>query len=102
MVQIPSTRSPAGCSLVSNASAKRVFAVPGLSGFVRLKDILTVRRGFVEEKYAPLVSALFDGAPNCKIETQVKFEDGRTGVISADIAIRDVEFVSSGSERQAA
>jgi long-chain acyl-CoA synthetase len=61
-----------------------------------------VRRGFVAEKYAPLVSALFDGAQHCEIETQVKFEDGRTGVISADIAIRDVELVQPDSVRQAA
>jgi len=61
-----------------------------------------VRRGFVEEKYAPLISALFDGAQHCEIETQVKFEDGRSGTISADIVIRDVERVSSGSVRQAA
>jgi long-chain acyl-CoA synthetase len=62
-----------------------------------------VRRGFVAEKYAPLISALFDGAQHCKIETQVKFEDGRTGVIAADIAIRDVAFVPPpGEQRKAA
>jgi long-chain acyl-CoA synthetase len=61
-----------------------------------------VRRGFVEEKYAPLVSALFDGAQHCKIETQVKFEDGRSGTISADLVIRDVKLVASASVRQAA
>ncbi len=60
-----------------------------------------VRRGFVEEKYAPLVTALFDGAQHCEIETQVKFEDGRSGTISADIAIRDVKLVTSESVRQA-
>jgi len=61
-----------------------------------------VRRGFVEEKYAPLVSALFDGAQHCEIETQVKFEDGRSGVISADLVIRDVQLSTSGGVRQAA
>jgi long-chain acyl-CoA synthetase len=61
-----------------------------------------VRRGFVEEKYAPLISALFDGAQHCEIETQVKFEDGRSGVISADLVIRDVKLVSSAGVRQAA
>jgi len=61
-----------------------------------------VRRGFVEEKYAPLVSALFDGAQHCEIETQVKFEDGRSGTISADLVIRDVKLATSGGVRQAA
>ena len=61
-----------------------------------------VRRGFVAEKYAPLVSALFDGAQHCKIETQVKFEDGRTGVIGADINIRDVALVPPGEQKRAA
>ncbi len=61
-----------------------------------------VRRGFVEEKYAPLVDALFSGAQHCKIETQVKFEDGRSGVISADIAIRDVALVAPPPEQRKA
>lgn len=61
-----------------------------------------VRRGFVEEKYEKLVTALFSGAQHCEIETEVKFEDGRTGVISADISIRDVAIVTPGSQRQAA
>jgi long-chain acyl-CoA synthetase len=61
-----------------------------------------VRRGFVAEKYAPLVTALFDGSQHCKIETQVKFEDGRSGVISADIVIRDVALVPPGEQRKAA
>jgi long-chain acyl-CoA synthetase len=61
-----------------------------------------VRRNFVEEKYAPLVSALFSGANHCKIETQVKFEDGRSGVIRADVTIRDVEFVQARNQRKAA
>jgi len=61
-----------------------------------------VRRGFVAEKYAPLVSALYDGAQHCKIETQVKFEDGRSGVIRADIAIRDVASAPSPSEQRKA
>jgi len=48
-----------------------------------------VRRGFVAEKYAPLVEALYAGKNQCHIETQVRFEDGRTGMISADLRIMD-------------
>jgi long-chain acyl-CoA synthetase len=49
-----------------------------------------VRRGFIAEKYQPLLNALYAGKPNQYIETQVKFEDGRTGVVSADLKILDV------------
>ena len=60
------------------------------------------RRGYVAEKYAPLVGALFGGADHCEIETQVKFEDGRSGVISADVKIRDVDLVSAAEQKKAA
>ena len=47
-----------------------------------------VRRGFIQTKYAVLVEALYSGRKEQFIETQVKFEDGRTGVISATLPIR--------------
>lgn len=46
-----------------------------------------VRRAFIAQKYAVLVEALFQGKPSQFIETEVKFEDGRTGKISADLKI---------------
>ncbi len=46
-----------------------------------------VRRGFIAEKYAVLVDALYAGKTEQFIETQVKFEDGRTGVVSATLKI---------------
>ncbi len=42
-----------------------------------------VRRGFIAERYAPLVEALYDGSSAADISTEVTFEDGRKGVISA-------------------
>ncbi|MGQ0579414.1 MAG: AMP-dependent synthetase/ligase [Betaproteobacteria bacterium] len=59
-----------------------------------------IRRGFLAEKYAPLVVALYGGAQSCRIETQVKFEDGRTGSIRAEVRVRDV--LQPGSDRKAA
>jgi long-chain acyl-CoA synthetase len=50
-----------------------------------------VRRGFIQEKYGPLVDALFNGNTVQHIETQVKFEDGRTGSIAANIKIVDTK-----------
>jgi long-chain acyl-CoA synthetase len=49
-----------------------------------------VRRGFVAEKYAPLVEALYSRRDRCSIEAEVTFEDGRKGKISAELTIRDV------------
>ena len=61
-----------------------------------------VRRGFIAQKYAVLIDALYDGKQRQYIETQVKFEDGRQGMISADLEIRDVKTFSSAGARQAA
>ncbi|MDM0055731.1 AMP-binding protein [Variovorax fucosicus] len=46
-----------------------------------------VRRGFIAEKYAVLLDALYGGKKEQFIETQVKFEDGRTGTVSATLTI---------------
>jgi long-chain acyl-CoA synthetase len=50
-----------------------------------------VRRGFVAEKYAVLVDALYGGKTSQFIETLVRFEDGRTGKVGADLQIRDLK-----------
>ncbi|MBS0247229.1 MAG: AMP-binding protein [Proteobacteria bacterium] len=50
-----------------------------------------VRRGFVAERYAPLITALYDGSHEADISTEVTFEDGRKGVISARVKIRDMK-----------
>jgi long-chain acyl-CoA synthetase len=50
-----------------------------------------VRRGYIGDKYAVLVEALYGGKAQQFIETQVKFEDGRTGVVSAELRIVDVQ-----------
>jgi long-chain acyl-CoA synthetase len=46
-----------------------------------------VRRGHVAQKYAVLIDALYGGKTEQFIETQVKFEDGRTGSVSATLKI---------------
>jgi long-chain acyl-CoA synthetase len=48
-----------------------------------------VRRGFIAEKYQVLVDALYGGRNEQYIQTQVKFEDGRSGVVSATLKIMD-------------
>ncbi len=49
-----------------------------------------VRRNFVGERYAPLIEALFSGKTSAYISTEVTFEDGRKGVIEADLKIKDM------------
>ncbi len=50
-----------------------------------------VRRGFIAERYAPLLTALYDGSKEADIVTQVTFEDGRKGTIAARVKIRDMQ-----------
>jgi long-chain acyl-CoA synthetase len=52
-----------------------------------------VRRGFIGEKYAVLIDALYSGRPVEHIETIVKFEDGRSGLVAADLRIEDAEVL---------
>jgi long-chain acyl-CoA synthetase len=54
-----------------------------------------VRRGFIAERYQVLVDALYGGAAHQFIETQVKFEDGRSGVVSADLKIADAKVFAA-------
>lgn len=62
-----------------------------------------VRRGFVAERYAPLIAALYDGLAEADISTEVTFEDGRKGTISARVKIRDMQPVPAlGSLENAA
>jgi long-chain acyl-CoA synthetase len=58
-----------------------------------------VRRSFVAQKYAVLVDALFGGKASQFIRTQVRFEDGRTGNIEADVKIRDAATYSAAALR---
>lgn len=61
-----------------------------------------VRRGFIAEKYAPLVEALYSGEPRIHVETQVRFEDGRTGLMRADLPILEALTVDLDEARRAA
>ena len=50
-----------------------------------------VRRGYIADKYQVLVDALYSGKSSQFIETAVKFEDGRTGSVSATLKIEDAK-----------
>jgi long-chain acyl-CoA synthetase len=53
-----------------------------------------VRRRFIAEKYGVLVEALDAGRSEQYIETQVKFEDGRSGRISATLKVVPARVVA--------
>jgi long-chain acyl-CoA synthetase len=58
-----------------------------------------VRRGYIGEKFQVLVDALYGGKTEQFIETAVKFEDGRTGSVSATLKIIDAKtFAAVGGK----
>jgi len=48
-----------------------------------------VRRSIIDERYARLIDALYGDQRKVAMETEVTFEDGRTGLIRAEMEIRD-------------
>jgi len=50
-----------------------------------------VRRRYIADKYAALIDAMYAGRTVQHVETEVKFEDGRRGAITADVRIEDVK-----------
>jgi long-chain acyl-CoA synthetase len=56
-----------------------------------------VRRGYIADKYRVLVDAMYEGQPEQFIETAVKFEDGRTGSVSATLKIQDVRVCGAAT-----
>jgi long-chain acyl-CoA synthetase len=61
-----------------------------------------VRRACIAQKYATLVDALYGGKQSVHVEAQVKYEDGRTGTISADLKIRDAKTFRPEAAKRAA
>ena len=49
-----------------------------------------VRRRVIEDKFHNLINALYDGSSEVYTETEVTYEDGTKGAISATLAIADV------------
>ncbi len=50
-----------------------------------------VRRAFIGDRYAPFVTALYDGSAEAKISTEVTFEDGRKGMLQGQVRVLDVK-----------
>ena len=56
-----------------------------------LTRTMKVRRGFVADRYAPLIEALYDGSTEKFVDTEVTYEDGRKGRIRATVKIADAK-----------
>ena len=46
-----------------------------------------VRRGYIAQKYAPLIEALYGDREHVEVEARVTYEDGRTGLVRANVRI---------------
>jgi len=61
-----------------------------------------VRRAFIADRYRTLLDALYGGKDSVHVEMQVKYEDGRTGMLAADLAIRDAKTFAPEAAKRAA
>ena len=57
-----------------------------------------VRRGFIADRYAPLVEALYDGSKEKHVVTEIAFEDGRKGTIAGHVRIEDMDIYPTAKE----
>ncbi|MFL5418351.1 MAG: AMP-binding protein [Myxococcales bacterium] len=49
-----------------------------------------VRRAFVEERYQSIIAALYGEADRISVDTTIRFQDGKTARIRADLAVREL------------
>ena len=60
-----------------------------------------VRRGFVAEKYAPVIKALYDGSKETELTMDITFEDGRKTQLTTKLVVYDV-VAPEGARQMAA
>jgi long-chain acyl-CoA synthetase len=54
-----------------------------------------VRRRIIGDRFNTLVDALYGGAKTARIESEVTFEDGRKGVLKAELKIHDAQVAAA-------
>ncbi len=57
-----------------------------------------VRRRIIFDKYKSLIDALYDGSSSAHIETELTFEDGRRGLLKADVLVADAKTFPRGTD----
>ena len=60
-----------------------------------------VRRRIIEEKFSDIIAALYDGSDSVSTVTEVTYEDGRKGSISATLEVRGAAVASSARKMAA-
>ncbi|WP_439537772.1 AMP-dependent synthetase/ligase [Methyloversatilis sp.] len=50
-----------------------------------------VRRDVIAQRFGSLVTAFYDGSLSGRVDAEVRYEDGRVGIVSADVKIRDAK-----------
>jgi long-chain acyl-CoA synthetase len=60
-----------------------------------------IRRGFVGEKYAGVVEALYSGRREVEVAAEITYEDGRKAVMRSTLAIADVDEPEVRAEARA-
>jgi long-chain acyl-CoA synthetase len=97
-------RKPEVARLITDEVAKINATLPGttkVARFVLLNKELDaddaemtrtrkVRRAFVAEKYAPVITALYDGAKEAQLTMDITFEDGRKSQLTSTLLIHDI------------
>ena len=60
-----------------------------------------VRRGFIAEKYGPVISAFYDGSAQAQLTMDITFEDGRKNRLASTLLVRDVDPPADARQKAA-
>lgn len=60
-----------------------------------------VRRGFIAEKYAPVISAFYDAATQAQLTMDITFEDGRRSKLTSTLAVHDIDPFAGARQKAA-
>jgi long-chain acyl-CoA synthetase len=77
---------PQGCRVMKYTNLHKEFD-PDESELTRNRKL---RKKFVEERYRELINAIYSDKTEVPIEAQIKYRDGKTGIIKTVISIKSV------------
>src|SRR5206468_7368273 len=60
-----------------------------------------VRRGYIAEKYAPVISAFYDGGTQAQLTMDITFEDGSKSKLASTLVVHDVDPVAGARQKAA-